>query len=380
MRKLYYVANARMPNEKAHGIQIAKMCEAFVAHGIDLTLIVPRRQTQKQSLKDFYGLSHDVPRVLVPTLDLYRAGPLGFALGSFFFIVFVECLLWYKKMRGERFTVYTIDMDSFSYAPLPLVGKTFTEMHTPKTPSWVQRFFFVRATGVVATNGLIRQRLIDDYHLPETKVISAPNGVDLSSFALEVTRREAREKLSLPQDTKIVLYVGRFYQWKGLDIVLPACEKLPPGVQCYIVGGTKESFMQVTGATAIPHNLVFMGERPVGEIPLWLRASDALLLLGTNKNEDSSRYTSPMKLFEYMASKTPIVASATPAVTDVLSPSEAYLFEPDDADSLAQAVADALVGSDTPERAAHAQAKVRTLTWEMRARRIITFMQSRYPV
>ena len=78
-----------------------------------------------------------------------------------------------------------------------------------------------------------------------------------------------------------------------------------PPVNFLRAAGSREP--EALGAAAA---LVFMGERPVGEIPLWLRASDALLLLGTNKNEDSSRYTSPMKLFEYMASKTPIVASA----------------------------------------------------------------------
>ena len=41
--KIYYVANARMPTEKAHGIQIAKMCEALIEAGAKVELIVPRR-------------------------------------------------------------------------------------------------------------------------------------------------------------------------------------------------------------------------------------------------------------------------------------------------------------------------------------------------
>lgn len=41
--ELLYIANYRMPTERTHGLQVAKMCEAFAAEGIDVTLLVPRR-------------------------------------------------------------------------------------------------------------------------------------------------------------------------------------------------------------------------------------------------------------------------------------------------------------------------------------------------
>ena len=47
--KLVYIANARIPSEKAHPYQILKMCEAFVKNGMDVELVVPFRvQTNKQ--------------------------------------------------------------------------------------------------------------------------------------------------------------------------------------------------------------------------------------------------------------------------------------------------------------------------------------------
>ena len=82
MPKLYYIANARMPNEKAHGIQIAKMCEAFIVRGINFTLVVPHRSTYAQSLKTFYGLSSDVPLIKIFTFDWYGVSRVGFALSS----------------------------------------------------------------------------------------------------------------------------------------------------------------------------------------------------------------------------------------------------------------------------------------------------------
>ena len=374
MLKLYYVANARMPNEKAHGIQIARMCEAFLACGVDLTLIVPGRSQSTQTLQKFYGLSHEVPVVKIPTLRLYTAGRIGFATSSFFFMGATQIYLWYKKVRGEKFTIYTVDMDNFSYVLLPFAGKTFTEMHTPKDISWLQRFFFKRVGGVIATNGLIRQRLIDDYSIPEVKIIAEPNGVNVKQFMLSVYRAEAREKLLLPQDKKIVLYIGRFYKWKGLDILPAACEKLLGDTICYVVGGTKAEFLKIVGKATLPENMFFAGERPASEIPLWLQAADALLQLGTAKNEDSNKYTSPMKMFEYMASGVPIVASATPAVKDVLSREEAFFYEPDDAESLRIAIQQALKSEDALVRAGRAQVKAKSLSWDNRAKKILAFI------
>ena len=67
--KMYYVANFYMPFGKAYGIQLAKMCEALIEEGVDLTLVVPSRGPQG-SLREFYGLRVDIPTIWLPTLDL----------------------------------------------------------------------------------------------------------------------------------------------------------------------------------------------------------------------------------------------------------------------------------------------------------------------
>lgn len=74
---LYYVASARMPNEKAYGIQMAKMCEALIEAGVDLTLVVPRRGAQ-ESVREFYGLKVDVPTLWLPALELHRYKRFGY--------------------------------------------------------------------------------------------------------------------------------------------------------------------------------------------------------------------------------------------------------------------------------------------------------------
>jgi len=61
--KLLYVANARLPTEKAHGVQIVKMCEAFTQNGAEVELLAPFRvQTAQMRRAEFV----DSPLLLVP--------------------------------------------------------------------------------------------------------------------------------------------------------------------------------------------------------------------------------------------------------------------------------------------------------------------------
>ena len=56
-KKLIYIANLRLPTEKAYGIQIAKMCEAFGALGLDVELVTPYRISKiKDNLFDYYSI------------------------------------------------------------------------------------------------------------------------------------------------------------------------------------------------------------------------------------------------------------------------------------------------------------------------------------
>ena len=130
--KIYYVANARMPNEKAHGIQLAKMCEAFVDAGANFELIVPNRG-EKKSIRRFYGLDHDIPVKYLPIINTYNFGRFGFAFASLTFMFSYLFYLLFKNIKRENFIIYTIDMDQFSFLFIPFIGKKyFVEIHDAK--------------------------------------------------------------------------------------------------------------------------------------------------------------------------------------------------------------------------------------------------------
>jgi glycosyltransferase involved in cell wall biosynthesis len=149
-----------------------------------------------------------------------------------------------------------------------------------------------------------------------------------------------------------------------------------PEIDCYVVGGSAEQFREVTGVSHVPDNLHIVGECKSKDVPHWLLAADVLLILGTKKNEQSFRYTAPMKVYEYMASERPIVASGTPALRSIIGDGEALFYEPDNAGDLAAQVR-AVVGRsrDTGAMIVSAARAAREHSWQKRAARILSHME-----
>jgi glycosyltransferase involved in cell wall biosynthesis len=184
--------------------------------------------------------------------------------------------------------------------------------------------------------------------------------------------------------------MGRF-QTLGMDkglgelveaVIALAAEGAPGRVRLGLVGGpaeTVEALQEVLRAEGLPpETVLYAGQVPPNEVPGYLRAFDACAM-PFPWTEHFAYYASPMKLFEYMASHTPVVASDLPATAEVIRDGEnGLLYPPGDGEALTAALRtlrdDPMTGARLAEQAAR---DVEDYTWAARARRILGMVNSR---
>jgi len=378
--KLYYIANLRLPTEKAHGIQIMKMSQAFVNQGLKLTLVVPKRFNQKikQDPFEFYDLKKEFKITRLFCLDLMGLekifGKIAFLIQSFSFafVVLIYCLL--KSKKDEVLYIRHL----FSVWLLSLFGfRVYYEIHAlPKNMIFGPRFY-KRLAGIIVITKNIKKTLIKK-GIDNDKILVAPDGVDLSDFMLDLTKSECRRKLNLPQDKKIILYTGHLFKWKGASVLAEAAKKISLDCLVVFVGGTTEDIVKFKEKYSHLSNILIAGWHPYKEIPCWLKAADVLVLPNSGKTEISRYWTSPMKMFEYMTSQRPIVASDLPSMREVLNKKNAVLIKPDSSQRLAQSIDFVLKNPDFSHKLAEqAYIDIRLYTWDLRVKRIIEFISKR---
>lgn len=373
--KIIYIAHCRFPSEKAHSLQIAKMCEAFRGQGVELELVVPKKHRQiKETATKFFNLKEKFVVTYLWTIDWFSASTFGFLLSAFIFGWSTFFYLWRQR---DFDLIYSIDLDPWSFVGALFLGRPcFFEMHGPKKPTILNRLLFKKAQGVFAINESIKQNLLANFStLKPEQVLISPNGVDLS--LVQISRTVARQKLGLTPDIPIVVYTGSFQTWKGVETIIEAARGLNL-VNFYLVGGTEAEALTLSNHQPLPINLHCLGIRPHQEMPWWQAAADVLLVTGTKKDQYSYYHTSPMKLFEYLAAQRAVIASRTPAIKQIVSDQEVFFHEPDSVPGLIETINHVLTHADeVAQKISQSYRRARGYSWEQRAIKILDFINTK---
>lgn len=359
-----YIANIRLPTEKAHGAQIMKTCEALARAGAQVELIVPARKTHiTENPFSYYGVEENFTITYTPVLDVIRLGRIGFWLESLSFSLVVLF-----KMVGARGVMYSRD-------ELPLFLLSFFKKNMMWESHTGRYNFLVRHLAKVGIRFVVISQGLQDFYQKksvESEILVAPDAIDLSAFTHPETKEVARTRLGLPLDKNIALYIGRLDGWKGVQTLLEASKELVDGVQIAVIGGEET---QIAAMKTTYPQVLFLGARPYRELADNQAAGDILVLPNTGKDTVSAHFTSPMKLFSYMAAGKPIVASNLPSLREVLNEDNAIFFEADNPHSLAAALrrvsSDQSLATRVADKARH---DVVRYTWEARARTILDFI------
>ena len=362
--KICYVANIRLPTEKAHGVQIMKTCEALARQGVVVELIVPNRRTHiGDDPFGYYAVEKIFSITRLPVIDTVKWGKIGFIVETISFAVAA-----FFHLRG-RYTDAIFGRDETILYPLSFLStrRLVWETHTG---AWN---FFAKKLVTRATHIITISQGLKDYYVKHgvstRKLFVAHDGVDLEGFALNISQKDARQFLGLPEDKSIALYAGRLDGWKGVDTFFSSVHFFDEGIIPVVIGGED---WEVQKLSKDHPKVKFLGYKPYAELARNLRAADVLVLPNNGKDEVSVNFTSPHKLFAYMATGIPIVASDLPSIREILDEQSATLVEADNPLALARGIIKVL-NKDvlTKDHGLNAKQKVLGYSWAKRAEYIL---------
>ena len=368
---IFIVYNGRFPSEQAHALFVAKTAESLSLLGRSITLLCidRKKDTPKISAKEFFSLREEINIKYFPAPDFNRNKYFKKILFHVSNIIFGFKL---RQFLRETYSVgdiiYTNDVNIIFFIKKYTV---FFELHDfPERFLWLYNYLFSIPNKILVTNTWKEKRLHELFKETTTKTFVELNAVDLEKFNVQKTKLELRDQLGLDQSKKIVLYTGHLYGWKGAETLAKAAALLPE-VSFYFLGGKPNDVSSFKTKYAQFKNIHILGHQQHELIPLWQKAADVLLLPNSGTSKIARYYTSPMKLFEYMASRVPVVASDLPSVREIVDETMVYFAEPDNAQSFAKAIAGALEDGAQAEKTARAYDAVSNHTWRARAQRIL---------
>lgn len=357
--KILYPAFIRLPTEKAHGVQIAKTCEALAHQGASVELVVPSRKTSiAEDAFSYYGVEKNFLVTKIPMPDLVRFGFLGFVFSAIWFSEAVRLLKSFK----ETDLIYS--RDALVLLQYVLLGRRFVyEAHT--TPSVVSVFVARRAHRVVVISEGLRDAYITR-GVPAEKIVVAPDAVDVEVFQGAHNGDALKKKFSIPEGKKITLYVGKIDSEKGADVFAEAGSVGREDILFVVIGRgeLKEALQKKYPA------VLFLPETPYALLPEVLATADVLVVPNSAGSLDASTYTSPLKAFAYLASGKPIVASDVPALREVFLGHEGVsFFAPGNARALYASAQSIPIGQH------HLRKNI--YSWDDRARAILSNLSKR---
>ncbi len=221
----------------------------------------------------------------------------------------------------------------------------------------------------------VRDSMIE-HGMPPEKLIKLHNGYN-KSFIIRQPQKAItwRQKLLKNDQKYLVVYAGALQKFKGIDILIDVASQMP-NVQFVCAGGKPtevEHYQQLAKEKQV-NNILFLGYILHDELASLLQAAD--ILAHPHCSGKAATFTSPMKLFDYLASGNPIVATEIPSLTEFKNTQAiAAWCEPDNPHKFAEALQWVL--ENYPRKVdgyAEIIEFVKQFSWENRAERIISYV------
>jgi len=227
----------------------------------------------------------------------------------------------------------------------------------------LERTVIQKAAAVVCNSRATAERLTALYGVPRHLLV-LPNGVTPLASLPEKPWHECRRH---------VVYAGSFFAWKGVADLVAAAASLE-GFRLTLIGGEQEQIARLPWPVAGGAEVEFLPRLPHAQVMARMAASCIAVL--PNRPDPDSAFTSPIKLFEYMAAGCAIVTSDLPAIREILGDDDAAWFEAGNSASLRKVLAE--LGEDccrARKLGERAYLMSEAYGWNRRAARLKAFLE-----
>ena len=362
--KVVYIAKANIPSTSANSVHVMKISEAFSKLCAEFSLIIPRPQSGEEDVEksfNYYGVNYfDIKTVRWGKNNIINR-----------YIFPMKCM--WKARKADR--IITRD-PIVAFLGVLLHKHTVLDLHGDLRHLCGRAYRMLYWRGfrdskylhmVMITNGLV-DYYHEKYKINKKNITVLADGYTAENF----DNVKSRELFS--GEIMNIGYCGGFLTGKGMKIVHQLTQR--DSLNRYnLYGGTKEKAAEeVRGVFG--DNVYFGGYIPNVKVPEILNEQDILLLPNQNqqvcKNEDIGKVTSPLKMFEYMASGRVIVASDLKVLREILDETNCYFAVPDDVESWKAVIKHIEENKEEAiAKAKKAKEDVKKYTWAIRAEKML---------
>lgn len=354
------------------GIFVYKLVQEFQKSGSEITVISPikRNWIKKTNVENLRDLAQ-VIRPQTFSFSNKKIGPFdSFRLTRFF------------KARTLRKAINQLDFTpDFIYCHFIVSAIHYLEAFpNSKHPvfiavgeyDWIDllkshfkdqyfRSLLQKVTGFIAVSPQVKEKLVS-LGVDGNKITIEPNATDREQFKPR-NKEEIREKLNLPLNKKIILFVGRFINNKGVQEVQKSLDFLEDDVRAVFLGN---------GELEPKHpKIIFKGQVENKKVADYMATSDVFVL-------PSVREGSSNVIVEAMSSGLPIVSSNIPEIKEQCTPEFSILVNPKSMDEIAKAL-NAILSNDARREKMSLAARRFSKNFDLRSRaeRILDFIEKR---
>ena len=330
--KVFYISPSSIPSKSANSVHVLNQVEGFTENGFEVDLFFRRKKLFDKDLhlniRNLYGIEEKKIK--------FRSIFSPFSRGLLILIFLRSLPILFSK---KEYLIISRNLYASFFYGFILDKKIVYETHTLE--KGFKRFLQLkiiknkRNKTVVITKAL-KKILEKNFQTNLDNVFILP---DAAKSGLKIIRKDKRKKLSkfieyeiLNKYNFVCGYFGNLYEGRGIEIILEAAKYLPQTL-FLIYGGNKKELDFFKKANT-NKNVIFKGHCSHEDVIRISRLFDALLMPFQNKcsigikNSDTSRWMSPMKMFEYMSTGVPFISSDLPVLKEILEDSVNCLMSP----------------------------------------------------